>query len=103
MLMRGTLVAVISGSVLALVLATPALCEDLVGTVANSGGQAVQGVKVIVHSSDGQITEAATTDASGSTSYPVSIPASISSRSIPPAVVSEGRLSWVTWENRVSP
>jgi hypothetical protein len=43
----------------------PATCGDLVGTVANGNGQAVQGVKVIVHSSDGQITEAATTDASG--------------------------------------
>jgi hypothetical protein len=63
--MSKSLVILIVGCILALAITTPAICEDLVGTVANGNGQAVQGVKVIVHSSDGEITEAATTDASG--------------------------------------
>jgi hypothetical protein len=63
--MSGAVPRLIAGCVLALAIAAPAVCEDLVGTVAGSGGQAVQGVRIIATSRDGQITEAATTDANG--------------------------------------
>ncbi len=63
--MSGSVLRLIAGGVMALAVATPAICQDLVGTVADSDGQAVQGVKIIANRRDGQITEAATTDASG--------------------------------------
>ena len=63
--MSRSFLSLIAGCLLALAIATPAICEDLVGTVAGSNGQAVQGVKIIATSRNGQITEAATTDASG--------------------------------------
>jgi hypothetical protein len=50
---------------LLLAVASPALCEDLVGTVAEKDGQAVQGVRIIARSGDGQTREFAITDASG--------------------------------------
>jgi Carboxypeptidase regulatory-like domain len=50
---------------LALAIASPAICQELIGTVANGDGQAVQGVKIVAHSSDGRVTESAITDASG--------------------------------------
>jgi hypothetical protein len=53
------------GAFLALATASPAICEELAGTVASADGRAVPGAKVVVHSSDGQISQAATTDASG--------------------------------------
>jgi hypothetical protein len=62
--MSGSILRLIAGCVLTLAIATPVICQDLVGKVAGSDGQAVQGVKIIAVSRNGQITEAATTDAS---------------------------------------
>ena len=62
--MSRSIVVLIAAPVLALAIAAPAICEDLVGTVADRGGQAVQGVKIIAQSKDGT-TQAATTDANG--------------------------------------
>ncbi len=50
---------------LTLALVSPALGEDLVGTVADRDGRAVAGAKVVVHGADGAASGAATTDARG--------------------------------------
>jgi carboxypeptidase family protein len=63
--MHRSLLALISTCALAMAIASPAICEDLVGTVANSAGHAVQGVKIVARSADGKISEAATSDAGG--------------------------------------
>jgi hypothetical protein len=63
--MRTIITASIALLALALTLANPAFCTDLVGTVADGEGQAVQGAQVVAHSSDGSVTQTATTNANG--------------------------------------
>lgn len=64
-MMRQSVLSLLITALIAMGAAAPGLCEDLVGTVANGNGQAVGGVKIQVQSSDGAVTQSATTEADG--------------------------------------
>ncbi len=98
--MSRSILALIVG-LLALAGATPALSEDLVGTVADGDGQAVQGVKILVHSRDGQATEVASTDASGQYRIAGLDPGQYLITLDPPVAASRARPWWVTWGREV--
>jgi Carboxypeptidase regulatory-like domain len=63
--MRTSILALVVGCLFAIGAGSQALCEDLVGTVVNRDGHAVQGVKIITHARDGQPTGSAVSDVQG--------------------------------------
>lgn len=61
---RVTMVA-LAACLFAIGMVTPAISEDLVGTVVDRDGNAVPGVKIVTQAPDGQTTGTATSDAQG--------------------------------------